>query len=104
MLKGVYENEILAVQQPGKMICHIASLRDTKTPAENRDGVLVSRPRCAPTRPKARAGCAALRLAARLRAGPRSNHAVAQCGEIHALAKGIRPKWRVATINYIRLL
>jgi hypothetical protein len=43
----------------------MVSSRDTKTPSENPDGVLVSRPRCAPTRPKARAGFAALRLAAR---------------------------------------
>ena len=47
------------------MICYIVSPRDTKTPSENPDGVLVSCPRCAPTRPKARAGCVALRLAAR---------------------------------------
>jgi hypothetical protein len=60
------------------MICHIVSPRDTKTPSENRDGVLVSRPRCAPTRPKARAGYVALRLAARLRAGPRCNCATVQ--------------------------
>jgi hypothetical protein len=86
------------------MICHMVPPRDTKTPSENRDGVLVSRPRCARTRPKARAGFAALRLAARFGRVRAFNHAVAQCGEIHALAKGIRPKWRVATINYIRLL
>jgi hypothetical protein len=69
------------------MICHIVSPRDTKTPSENPDGVLVSCPRCAPTRPKARAGCVALRLAARLRAGPRSNRAVAP-------ANGRKSSWK----------